>query len=752
MGIFLIFFTVLSWAENIILKYMLKEKAEGISRGLQRENAGNSDITKLLFDIADFDFALINMRDSIKKMKNLIMKYSGASSCTLMFLDNYGYLWKVGEKTTYPFKLGEGIAGWSAKCQKRVFVNDVSSDKRYKPLYKNRQGAMVSVPVVKNGKTLGIISLTYSKEKLKLYPPNNNVLDIFVKKMRVVLENVFLYYVAENEKNELRARKSISKALEENISLEEKVEIIRKNVVRFTSINDLSIYLEDEKSHEISCLGGAGKKNITPTLDLMNIYFNKKGKKHDFLDLSEKFDFNFITKRGSGYITMYPIFSKSKIMGYILIEEKIKNIDNLSVLEKRFIELASSHLGEYLVRETSSKKIIEEKEKWRTIFHNVDDGIILLSRDKIVIEANLKAREILGSKNTSLIGANFFSLFKIINPEVESPTLTSIKNLDRFKKSDKEELEKKIDKFFSSQKVIRPQEYYIQTKSGKYWIIGRMKTAIQDPNSELFGIIHIKDITKSNEVEQDKNEFMSMVSHELRTPLSAMKGYLSMILNSDYGKLSKKQEKSLKRVEESNERMVVLVEDILDVSRIELGRFNLNKEPINLSNITRAMVRELGAKIQEKNITLKIQNKLVDPCLKKTIKNPEHTCNDLGVYVLADRDRLMQILGNLIDNAIKYSFDGGKIDINIKPDKNFVEILVKDDGVGVRKEDQDKLFRRFSRIHNPLSIQAGGTGLGLYITKKLILAHNGNISVSSKQGKGTTFSVKMPIAKQLPLI
>ena len=164
------------------------------------------------------------------------------------------------------------------------------------------------------------------------------------------------------------------------------------------------------------------------------------------------------------------------------------------------------------------------------------------------------------------------------------------------------------------------------------------------------------------------------------------------------------------------------------------------------------MVRELGVKIQEKNITLKIQNKVVDPCLKKSARSQDHTCKDLGIYVLADRDRFMQILGNLIDNAIKYSFDGGKIDISIKSDKKFAELSIKDEGVGVAREDLDKLFRRFSRIHNPLSIQAGGTGLGLYITKKLMAAHSGNISVASKQGKGTTFSVKMPIAKQLPLI
>lgn len=731
---------------------MLKEKAEGTKLELQKRADGIKDITKLLLDMANFSFSLKNLDTSIKKTKSLIMKHTGCSGCTIMFLDNYDHLWKVGEKTAYPFKLGEGVAGWSAKCKKTVFIKNIQEDKRYKPLYPNNQGAIVVVPVIKNQKTLGVINLTYRDESLKMYPPDKDVLNFFAKRMESVLENVFLYYIAIQEKNELRVRKMISKALKEEVPLRQKIENSRKVLLKFIKIQSLSICLENIDRNTIFCYGKTIKPKSKTNINLLEIYLTQKGKKREFLDISKKLDFDFITKSGSGYSTMYPIFSRGKIIGYILIEDKIKNIENLSIFEKNFIKFASGKIGDYLTVQDSSKKMTEEKEKWRTIFHNVDDGIILLSKNKIVIEANLKAREIFGSKNISLTNERFFSLFKIINPELETPTLTSITNLGRFKKSDERALDKKINQFFSIQKVIKPQEYYIQTKNGNYWIMVIMKTAMQDPNSEIFGIIQVKDITKIKEVEQDKNEFMSMVSHELRTPLAAMKGYLTMILNSDYGKLSKKQEKALRRVEESTERMVSLVEDILDVSRIELGRFNLVKEPLNISNITCSMIRELGPKIQKKNITLKLQGKVVDPCLKKIKKNQNHTYHNLGIYVLADRDRLMQILGNLIDNAIKYSFDGGKIDINITSNKTFVDISIKDNGVGVARKDQSKLFRRFSRIHNPLSIQAGGTGLGLYITKKLILAHGGDINVSSKQGKGATFSVKMPIAKQLPLI
>ncbi|MDO8507461.1 MAG: ATP-binding protein [bacterium] len=733
---------------------MLKEKADETALGLQSGNAGNvgsRDITKLIFDIANFDFYLKNMDASVKKTKNLLMKYSGASGCTIMFLDSYDYLWKIGEKTTYPFKLGEGVAGWAAKHQKRVFIEDIKKDKRFKIISKKSSGAILSFPIIKNDEVLGVINLTYSGQNKSSFPPQKAVIDVFAKKMESVLENIILLHEAEGQRVELQARKDLPNILEDDLPLGRKLKEIKKEMIKFVDVDNISICVTDS-IRAIPLYKCTDSKNVRLIASLTKVYADAHGRKRTFFDLSEKQNFELITRKGTGHTTIYPISTGNQMNGFILIEDSVKNIENLSVLEKNLIILAASKISKFIIRQQSSKKIIEEKERWRTVFHNVDDGIILLSRDKLIIEANLKARELLGSKKTSLSGKNIFSLLKIMDPEVESPTLSSIKNLSRFKATDQQALSKKIDNFFSSHRTIRPKEYYIKTKNGRYWVMISMKTAMQDLESEIYGIIHIKDITKGKEVEQDKNEFMSMVSHELRTPLTAMKGYLTMTLNSDYGKLNEKQERSLTRVEESTDRMVVLVEDILDVSRIELGKFNLHKEPLNLSEAVCMMIRELGAKIKTKKIAVTVQNKNIECCLKKSKSSTEHQCKNLNIYILADRARFMQILGNLIDNAVKYSFDGGKVEINITSGKEFAEVSIKDNGVGVAKEDQDKLFRRFSRIHNPLSIQAGGTGLGLYITKKLVVAHGGEIGVSGKQGEGTTFSVKMPIAKQLPLI
>lgn len=733
---------------------MLKEKAEGVNPGLRRgDDAVSGDITKLLFDAAGLYFPLNDLKQSAERTKRIIKKYTRCTGCTFMFLDNHGFLWKIGEKTTYPFRLGEGIAGWSAKCRKRVFVEDVSKDKRYKTLNdKYKKGtALVTIPIFKEDRTLGVLNLSYANKTD--FPPNKMTLDVLEYRLKPILENVILYHEAQEERRELSIKRDITMILETTSSSRQKIEEIRKILVKFVDVENAYIYLLDPKKRQISnpLFKDLKTKRRNIFNDLKEQYTNEKGQKRDFFDLSGTLDFEFINKKKTGYTTLYPIFSGRRMIGFILLEDSIKNIENFSILEKKFIASVSKKIGRYITLELSSKKIIEEKERWRTVFHNVDDGIILLSNEKNIIEANLKARDMLAPRKANINGKNLFSLMKVIDPEVERPTL-SIKNVTGLKETTDQELEKKIDNFFNLHKPVRPMEYYVNTKSGKYWIILSIRTAIQSPKSEIYGIIHIKDVTKSKEVEQDKNEFMSMVSHELRTPLTAMKGYLAMTLAADYGKLNVKQEKSLRRIEESTERMVTLVEDILDVTKLELGRTILHKEPINISELVCTMIRELGPKIQAKGITVKVQNRRVDPCLKKPSDEPKKSCKNLSIYVLADRDRLMQILGNLLDNAIKYSFDSGEVKVDIRAEKGFAEVSISDQGVGISPEDQSRLFKRFSRIHNPLSIQAGGTGLGLYITKKLVKDHGGEINVKSKQGSGTTFSIKIPIAKQLPLI
>ncbi|HUC87342.1 MAG TPA: ATP-binding protein, partial [Candidatus Saccharimonadales bacterium] len=248
------------------------------------------------------------------------------------------------------------------------------------------------------------------------------------------------------------------------------------------------------------------------------------------------------------------------------------------------------------------------------------------------------------------------------------------------------------------------------------------------------GIAVVSNIQKEREIEAAKSDFISIVSHELRTPLTAIKGFLSMLLKKDFGGLSDKQFHFLSRVYQTNQRMIGLVEDLLDMSHIESGKIRLKVTPVAMEPIIGEVVNELASKGFERQIMLKVARKQKLP------------------LVLADESRLRQILTNLIDNAIKYSLPKSEVVIDFKVQGNELVTSVKDQGVGITAGHIERLFQRFGRIYNPMSMQAGGTGLGLYIVKNLVESHDGRIWVTSREGKGSRFSFSLPVAKQLPLL
>ena len=226
-----------------------------------------------------------------------------------------------------------------------------------------------------------------------------------------------------------------------------------------------------------------------------------------------------------------------------------------------------------------------------------------------------------------------------------------------------------------------------------------------------------------------KDEFISMASHELRTPISTIKGYLSMILEGDFGELDTRGKKNLKIIEESNNRLGKLVDDLLNVSRIKQKRLQIRLEPLNIEKVINDVIDLLILKIKDKGIDLRLDlNKEYD-------------------LVLADEDKVKQILVNLIDNAIKYT-DSGYIDISIKKENKFIKIIIKDSGIGIKRKDQEKLFTKFYRVKNNKTISTEGTGLGLWITKQLVELMNGTIYLNSKEKKGTEVSFTIPIYKK----
>ena len=207
-----------------------------------------------------------------------------------------------------------------------------------------------------------------------------------------------------------------------------------------------------------------------------------------------------------------------------------------------------------------------------------------------------------------------------------------------------------------------------------------------------------------------------------------------MLIKKDFGELNDKQYHFLSRVYQSNQRMINLVEDLLDASYIESGKIVLNPRPVAIEQIAREVVTELASKGFEHQIMIKVTRRHKLP------------------LVLADENRLRQVLVNLIDNAIKYSMPDSDVTLDFKASGDELVTSITDTGVGVSPAQIDKLFQKFGRIYNPLSIKAGGTGLGLFIVKNLVESHGGRIWVTTREGRGSKFSFSLPIAKQLPLL
>jgi len=225
---------------------------------------------------------------------------------------------------------------------------------------------------------------------------------------------------------------------------------------------------------------------------------------------------------------------------------------------------------------------------------------------------------------------------------------------------------------------------------------------------------------------RSKDEFVALASHQLRTPATAVKQYLGMVLQGYVGDMSELQRDMLDKAFASNERQLQIINQILDAARADTGKLVMTSAPFDIVAMVKGVTEEQRSQLREHNHKLML----------RVPKKPR--------MILGDSGYLRMAIENLISNADKYTPEGGTITVAVKERWGMMRIVVKDTGVGIASEDINKLFTKFSRIHNQLSIKAGGSGIGLYLASEIIKLHGGKISVVSKVGKGTTFIIDLP--------
>ncbi len=250
-----------------------------------------------------------------------------------------------------------------------------------------------------------------------------------------------------------------------------------------------------------------------------------------------------------------------------------------------------------------------------------------------------------------------------------------------------------------------------------------------DTSGDYVGCVKsLHDITAEREISQMKNEFVSTVSHELRTPLTSIKGYVDLILEGETGEINEIQREFLGIVKQNSDRLVALINDMLDISRIESGRIHLKIEPLDVGDLVTGVIDTFKAVVSQTGHKL-------------ACGLPE----DLPLAA-GDRDRVGQVLINLVSNAIKYSPSGGAVKVSARERDGQLVLSIADEGIGISREDQERLFDQFYRVDSSLTREIGGTGLGLSICKTIIELLGGQIWVTSKLGEGSTFSFSLPVA------
>lgn len=236
---------------------------------------------------------------------------------------------------------------------------------------------------------------------------------------------------------------------------------------------------------------------------------------------------------------------------------------------------------------------------------------------------------------------------------------------------------------------------------------------------------------KLKALDEAKDDFVSMASHQLRTPLTSVKGYISMVLEGDAGKINDTQRKLLEQSFASSQRMVYLIADLLNVSRLKTGKFVIEKSPVNIAEVVQQEIGQLTETAAGRSLEL-------------TYKMPKKFPT-----IMLDETKIRQVIMNFIDNAIYYTPAGGKIKVELNQTPASIEFRVVDNGIGVPKSEQKHLFTKFYRAGNARTARPDGTGLGLFMAKKVVAAQGGAIIFETEEGKGSTFGFvfsKTPVA------
>jgi PAS domain S-box-containing protein len=359
-----------------------------------------------------------------------------------------------------------------------------------------------------------------------------------------------------------------------------------------------------------------------------------------------------------------------------------------------------------------NRELAESIAKNQAMLENIGDAIIGINDGGDITYVNKQAENMLGLAEHDLVGKRFIHAIKLVD---EKDNLVATENRPI------------RTALLSKKKVVNHEWFYVRADNSKF-AVAITATPVVLHGQVIGGVNVFRDITKEYEIDKMKTEFISLASHQLRTPLASMKWFSEMLLDGEVGKLNEEQYELTNNIYQSNERMIQLVNSLLNISRIESGRIIIDPQLTSLKKLVEEVLVELKPKIDKKKHHLAVSVHGHLPEINVDPKLVRH------VYL------------NLISNAIKYSPDGGEITVMISKSGNEIVSQVTDNGYGIPKHQHHQVFGKFFRGENIIKVVTDGSGLGLYLTKAIVESSGGKIWFESEENKGSTFWFVLPLA------
>ena len=357
------------------------------------------------------------------------------------------------------------------------------------------------------------------------------------------------------------------------------------------------------------------------------------------------------------------------------------------------------------------------ENKSDAVINAIDDGVLAISKDGNVELINPSAQQIIGWDQGDALGLNWKSILKLVTSDGK----------------DVEDLENPIAQSLSKNQPTHNDKLFLLTSSEKRILVSIVSSPVGTDGEGI--IVVFRDITKEKAEEREQAEFISTASHEMRTPVASIEGYLGLALNPATAHIDEKARDFITKAHESAQHLGRLFQDLLDISKVEDGRMKNNPKVINVNEFLKDIFDGLATKASEKQLNYIFMPDIVGESKEKSLQPI--------FYANIDPDHFREVVSNLIENAIKYT-PSGEVVVNITGDDKQISVSVKDSGIGIPAEDIPHLFQKFYRVDNSDTREIGGTGLGLYLSRRLAEAMSGNLRVESKYKEGSTFYLEIP--------